>query len=115
MKLAMNDEPWYGVRCLFVHRGRKDAPPGFEMYEERIVLVRASSFDEAIERAEAEAARYVEDLGDAEYLGDAEAFHVFGSEVGDLTEVFSSMRDSDLDPDAYVRTFFQTGRERARD
>jgi hypothetical protein len=111
----MSDEPWYGVRCIFAHRGRTDVPSGSELYEERILLVRASSLEEAIERAEAEAARYAQDLGDAEYLGDADAFHVFSSEIGDLTEVFSLMRESDLDAEAYVRAFFQTGRERAPD
>lgn len=97
------------MRCIFKH----DHHTGI-LYEERIVLVKASSFDEAIERGEREAVDYVSTLGDVEYLGDAEAFHIAEQKVGDLTEVFSLMRESELDPNEYVATFFQTGRERSR-
>src|SRR5689334_22980938 len=72
-------EPWYSVRCLFRLRDRG--------YEERITLWRAMTFDEAIERAEAEAQEYAAALS-AEYLGLAQGFHLATEHVRDGDEVF---------------------------
>lgn len=57
------DEPWYSVRCLFAFEAEHGT-----MYEERVTLWRASSFEEAIARAELEAAEYAgtERQGDVE-------------------------------------------------
>ncbi|SHI05344.1 hypothetical protein [Streptomyces sp. 3214.6] len=99
------DEPsWYGVRCVFGH-----GPLG--VYEERVTLWTARSSDEAIERAEAEAAEYCEDLDGVEYVGLAQSFRLFGS-PGDGAEVFSLMRESTLPPGEYVERYFATGEER---
>lgn len=101
------DEPWYGVRCVFAVDGN-DGP----YYEERVTIWRAESFDEAVELAEADAAEYAATL-DAEYLGLAQAFHVGIDdrpiEPGD--EVFSLMRRSDLSADDYIKHFFAPGGE----
>lgn len=78
-------------------------------YEERITLWRAESFEEAIEQAEAEALQYTEDRG--EYLDFAQAFRLF-DEPGEGAEVFSMLRDSELEPDEYVTAFFDSGLER---
>jgi hypothetical protein len=43
---------WFAVRCVF--RGTKE----LTLYEERVTLWRADSFEDAIERAEAEADEY---------------------------------------------------------
>ncbi len=107
----MSSEPWYAVRCLF-HFPWGD-PPG--VYEERITLWKAGSFDEAIERAETEAAEYVAD-GDGSYVGLAQSFHLaVGETVNDGDEVFSLMRDSSLDGAEYIDQFFSTGAEREAD
>ncbi|MER6563186.1 hypothetical protein ABT300_36740 [Streptomyces sp. NPDC001027] len=95
---------WYGVRCVFRH-----IPLG--VYEERITLWTARSSDEAIERAEAEAAEYCEDLDGVEYAQLAQSFSLFGT-PGDGAEVFSLMRESTLAPGQYVDRFFATGEER---
>jgi hypothetical protein len=97
--------PWYSVRCLL--RFPQD------VYEERITLWEAASFDVAIERAEAEVADYVKD-SDGEYIGLAQAFHLFDPPA-DGMEVFSLLRESDLPPDAYTQTYFATGRERQQE
>ena len=96
---------WYGVRCVFRwdHGG---------CYEERITLWRAGSFDEAIELAEAEANAYAQDLEDypLTYVEFAQAYKL--SDVpGHGAEVFSLPRDSDLEAQEYLSTFFDTGRE----
>ena len=105
-------EKWFGVRCLFRHREGT--------YEERVTIWPASSFEEAIEKAEEEAREYVADIGTT-YLDFAQAYgpvmtrdleEAHSLEAG--VEVFSLMRDSDLDPDAYIAAFFATGAERQR-
>lgn len=96
---------WFGVRCVFRHHE--------STYEERIVIVLAPDFDHAITKAEEEAAGYVDGV-DVEYVGLAQAYRLF-DDPRDGAEVFSLMRDSDLEPDAYVDTFFSTGDERQDD
>jgi hypothetical protein len=81
------------------------------VFEERITLWRAASFDDALERAEAEAEGYASGLR-AEYVGLAQAFHLAAGAVSDGAEVFSLMRDSNLPDDDYVARFFETGDER---
>ena len=51
-----NTEPWYAARLLF---GNYHPSTGLRsFYEERIILIRASSFEEAISLAETEAREY---------------------------------------------------------
>lgn len=97
---------WFGVRCVF----RWSQPP---TYEERITLWQASSLDDAIARAEHEAAGYATRLG-SEYLEIAQAYWIGPNRPDEGSEVFSLMRDSDLEPDDYLDTFYDTGQERQR-
>ncbi|MCC5577062.1 hypothetical protein IMZ11_15660 [Microtetraspora sp. AC03309] len=104
----MNETPetgWYAVRCVF--RWRQP----YDTYEERLTLWRADSFDEAIAMAEREAEEYVDDRP-FEYLGLAQAYYLDNETISSGTEIFSLLRDSDLDPEEYLDTFFDTGRER---
>lgn len=98
-------DAWFGVRCVFRH--------GESTYEERIVIVLAVDFSHAIAKAEDEAADYVDGMN-MEYIGLAQAFMLF-DEPRDGAEVFSLMRDSDLEPDEYLDSFFSTGDERQGD
>jgi hypothetical protein len=101
-------DPWYAVRCII----RFSDDGATSTYEERITLWRAPTADEAIEMAEAEAADYAEANEHAEYTGFAQSFNLFvGTSVGHGDEVFSLMRDSDLDTEEYLDTFFDTGAE----
>lgn len=97
---------WFGVRCVF----RWSQPP---TYEERITLWRAESLDDAIAKAEEEAASYAGKL-DSEYLDIAQAYWIGSTPPGNGAEAFSLMRDSDLSPDDYLDAFFDTGNERQR-
>ncbi|GAA2787148.1 hypothetical protein ACFQ0M_46390 [Kitasatospora aburaviensis] len=96
---------WYGIRCVFGTKTRDG-----KVYEERITLWQASSADEAIALAEAEAETYAADTGSA-YLGLAQSYRL-GDTPGPGAEVFSLLRDSPLEPDAYLDAFFDTGTER---
>lgn len=97
------EQLWFGVRCVFhwVERGS---------YEERLTLWQASDFDAAVAMAEEEAESYAEETG-MDFLGFAQAY-VLAEPPGQGAEVFSLFRDSDLDPDEYLDTFFDTGDER---
>ncbi|MFI6522034.1 hypothetical protein ACIBF1_41255 [Spirillospora sp. NPDC050679] len=105
----MDRSGWYGVRCVIFW------PQGDErLYEESITVWRASSFDEAIAKAETEALDYAT-VCDGQYLGLAQAYFIGdGASITEGTEVFSLMRASDLDQDEYVTRYFATGRERQR-
>jgi hypothetical protein len=93
---------WFGVRCIF------HDPEG--TYEERITLWNADTFDEAVAMAEQDAEEYAEEVGST-FLGFAQAY-VMPDEPGQGAEVFSLLRDSDLEPDEYLDAFFDTGTER---
>lgn len=96
---------WYGVRCLF---GRRHSS-GRWAYEERITIWRARDMAMAVRLAEAEADLYAADSPDR-YLGFAQCFSISGK-PNRGAEVFSLIRLSDLDPEDYLSTFFDTGDE----
>jgi hypothetical protein len=80
------------------------------VYEERITLWRASSFDEAMARAEGEALEYANGIG-GEYLRLAQAYQMYDPPA-DGAEVFSLLRASHLAATEYLDSFFDTGTER---
>ncbi|WP_431676466.1 hypothetical protein [Kitasatospora sp. KL5] len=96
---------WYGVRCVF-----EWTTPGGRAFEERITLWQASSADEAIALAEAEAETYAADNG-FDRLDFAQSYRLGGA-PGPGAEVFSLLRDSALEPSEYLDAFFDTGTER---
>lgn len=82
------------------------------IYEERITLWNATSLEQAIVLAEQETKVYVED--DAEFLGLSQAYWLF-EEIAlpsQGVEVYSLLRESDLEPKEYLDSFFDTGFER---
>jgi hypothetical protein len=102
---SQDGEPgWFGVRCFF----RWSEPP---TYEERITLWEAASLDDAIVMAEEDAKAYAARLN-SQYLELAQAYWIGPKPPASGSETFSLMRDSDLDADAYLDTFFDTGQER---
>ena len=103
-------EPWYSVRCIL----RSPWTDGTFLYEERITIWRAASFEEAVERAERDAREFARDV-DAEYVGLAQAYHLAEARLGSGAEVFSLIRVSDLPTNDYLSTFFDTGTERQKD
>ncbi|MBL7630392.1 DUF4288 domain-containing protein [Frankia nepalensis] len=113
--MASPDLSWFAVRCVFAIGLPGSGGGDRQMYEERITLWRAASFDDAIARAEDEALRYAAAIDDSSnrYLGLTQAYHLF-DEPGDGAEVFSLIRDSALEPAAYLNRFFDTGDEHTR-
>lgn len=106
------DPLWYAVRCVFRSAwtvAEHADTPEEQLYEERITLWQATSLEEAIALAEAEAIEYAGD--EDEYLEIAQAYQLYDAPTHGA-EIFSLMRSSVLDPDAYLDTFFDTGHER---
>jgi hypothetical protein len=100
----LSEPRWYSVRCVF----QIPAADGFA-YEERVTLWQAEDIDQAIALAEAEAARFADET-QGEYTGLAQAYYLVGSPSSGM-EVFSLIRQSPLDSDDYLDSFFDTGQE----
>ncbi|RPI20298.1 MAG: hypothetical protein EHM61_27340 [Acidobacteria bacterium] len=91
---------WYAVRAVYSH-GRD--PNGAVVYEERILMFRSGSVEEAFGMAEAEAAQYLKLNPTFRKIGEVAAF-VLG-EVDDLhgAEVWSTLGTSSLPPEEFFR------------
>jgi len=100
----------YSVRCL-LHWNRTPVQRTVHVYEERITRWRAENTFAAIELAEQEADRYANEFG-AEFFNRLQASERAGPLDAHGVEVFSLLRDSDLEPPADISTFFDTGFER---
>src|SRR5512141_3282241 len=96
---------WFSVRCVY-----RLLPP-IDRYVERITVWRATSFPEVLALAEHDAQDCAAREG-LEYLGFADAFQM-PQAPEDGIELFSLMRDSDLDAVDYVVRVFATGGETA--
>ena len=108
----MNDEPWYGAKCIFLHSDLQSE--NGRVYEERVVLIKAENLDEAIERAEKEAKEYAQNLEGCVYLDFVNVFHIYDESIEDGTEIYSLMRDSKLSKNKYLNRFYDTGKERTK-
>ena len=77
------------------------------MYEERMVLVKASGFDSAEKKATAEAERYSSMVGFCEFVEVIEIYCLDdGSPLTENDEIFSRMYSSNLKPKQFAKTFF---------
>jgi hypothetical protein len=107
--------PSYSVRSVIRWAPRPEQEKKF-IYEERITAWNAESLDAAIEFAETEAKAYAADKG-FEALDLFQGYWLF-DEVGLIpqgSEVFSLLRESDLDGESYLDSFFDTGHEKQAD
>jgi hypothetical protein len=110
----MTDLIWYGAKTVYRHARLADAP-GASVYEERVVVVRAADFADALARAEAEAARYAAQWADAEYLGYVMVYDMTEETIDAGCEVFSLMRETALGPDAFLDRYHDAASARATD
>ena len=104
-------EPWFGVRLLNRHTRAAG-----QTFEERILIIRSQTAEDAIESAESISIQEYEDET-TERLGYAMSFNIFdcnGPSLPHGTEVFSLMRESDLTPDEYLDRFYDSGAERTQ-
>lgn len=82
------------------------------LYEERITAWNTDTLESAIDEAEKEAHEYADE--GAEALDLFQCYWLFDDVnlIPQGTEVFSLLRESDLEPSAYLDAFFDTGAER---
>jgi len=109
-----HQEPWYSAKCLFLHKdlSRRQKKP---CYEERITLIHARTFDEAIRKGEAEAKRYAKGLGKVEYLGFITVFHLFDSKIEDGSEIYSILRSVRLRSTEFINRHYDDGTFHCKD
>jgi hypothetical protein len=103
----MSNSEWYAAKTIYQHHR-------LTVFEERVVLLQAADFDDALAKAEAEAAEYCITCGDTVYLGFVSVFHLFDETIGHGTEVYSLMRESELSAEDYLDHFYDDGKERSQ-
>ena len=106
----MTTKEWYTAKTIY-SVNQKTVKDAMKLYEERVVLIKATSFDEAILVAEKEANNYA-DKNDMKYLKYVNVFKLYEKRIKHKTEVFSLMRHSKLAPNKYIDKHFDTGKER---
>lgn len=109
----MSAPEWFSAKTIYKHNRVENGTPKV-VFEERVVLFQAASFDEAIAQAETEAQEYCGKSGETIYLGFVDVYHLFDISVGHRTEVYSLMRESALPDKDYLNTFYDTGHERSQ-
>lgn len=91
---------FYGCKN-YIRLWIKDRP----CYEERVLLVQANSFDDAIAIAEEATLRYARKIG-GEYVEYIQCYHAKEFNSSDqVTEVYSHIRSSDLLPNEYLNLY----------
>jgi len=108
----MIKEPLYAAKCIFRHSQLKPLGDKKYVYEERIILIKADNDDEAISQAEKEAKEYADD--GTKYLEFVDVFNLYHYILTPGSELYSSMRSSDCEPDDYLSKYYDTGYEHSR-
>ncbi|OZG71129.1 hypothetical protein BTA51_22385 [Hahella sp. CCB-MM4] len=94
---------WYGVRSLF-HFGINSK--GINVFEERVVVFRANSFEEAHRKAELEAEAYAKD-GEFELHQEQLAYKQDGEPLVDGYEVWSELYEADMSLNDFYRERYE--------
>jgi len=102
------DGTWFAAKSLHLHRDLK-GDRGGSCYEERIVLIRAATVDEALRRAGREARRYAAGQKAVDFLGYLAVFHLSGDELEDGLEVYSILRSIALSKRDFIRRYYDDG------
>ena len=108
--LAMASDPpeqySYAVRSVYREDRTEDGKP-LRMFKERIVLVRAETFEEALAKGQAEAEGYVASSQHAVLLDHTVAYNIHGDDhLQDQDEVWSCIRGLDLSDEAFLRRIY---------
>jgi hypothetical protein len=100
---------WYSVRSVF-RSDRNEDGQSRRSFEERVVLFRAASFEEALTKGKDEARRYGADAVDSPHyhlLDHLVAYYIHSDEVlRDGDEVWSCIRDSDATDGQFLKKVF---------
>ena len=102
----MAHQSWYSVRSIFRSDRTEDGKP-CRTFEERVVLFRAASFEEALAKGEVEAKRYAADWPHPKVLDHIVALHIHDEELREGDEVWSCIRGLDIGDDEFIRRFYE--------
>lgn len=98
---------WYSVRSVFRSDRTEDGQPR-RSFEERVVLFRAASFEDALTKGEAEARRYSADSPRYHMLNHLVAYYIHSDDVlCDGDEVWSSVREVDTTDELFLKKVFE--------
>jgi hypothetical protein len=103
---------WYGVKCLFEHFGLSKVPEA-HAYEERVIVVLAASFDDALGKAKKLSVSYT-DGSSIKYMGYCNAYAMDEAVITEGTEVYSVMRETKLAPTAFIDHYYDDGTDKYR-
>jgi len=109
----MADQEWYSVRSIFRSDLTEDGKPR-RAFEERVVLFRASGFDEAIAKGEAEAKRYAEAWPHPKILEHIIAFSIQDEDLREGDEVWSCIRDLDISDEEFLHRVYDGESDRGQ-
>lgn len=101
---------WYSAKCIFRH-DNTSLKKGGKVYEERVVLLRARSFDEAIELGEQDAKEYAESLVGVKYMGFISVYYLFAKQMRHKAEVYSIMRENKMSKKQFLDRYYDDGTE----
>jgi len=102
----MPNSEWYSVRSIFRSELTEDGKPR-RVFEERIVLFRAASFEEALAKGEAEAERYAKDWPHPKRLDYLVACAIHDEALQEGDEVWSCLRDLNISDEEYLRRIYE--------
>jgi hypothetical protein len=105
-----NEVQWFGAKCVFAHHSLSIDEEDIH-YEERVVLVRAKSLDDAIQQGEREARRYASERSNCQYIEFINVFKLTTDALEPGTEVYSLMRRSTLSPSDFLDRYYNDGTE----
>lgn len=106
-----NGLDWYSAKTVFKHSVVEDGAQK-PVFEDRVVLLKAGNFEEAVTKAEKEALDYCKANESVVYLGYVDVYLLSEELIGERTEIYSLMRDSTLKDTEYLKHFHDTGTER---
>ncbi|NBR85838.1 MAG: DUF4288 domain-containing protein [Verrucomicrobia bacterium] len=98
---------WYSVRRVF-RSDRAEDSQSRRSFEERVVLLRAVSFEDALAKGEVEAKRYIPDSPRYHTLDHLAAYYIHSDEsLRDGDEVWSCVRDLNVTDDQFLKKVFE--------
>ncbi len=101
----MTKQGWFSVRSVFRSDLTEDGKPR-RCFEERVVLFRAASVEEAMAKGEAEAKRYAEAWPHPKILDRVVVFSILEEELQEGDEVWSCIRGINVSDEEFLRQIY---------
>ena len=105
----MEEQQWYSVRSVFRSDKIVDGRP-VRMFEERVVVFRAASSEEALVKGRAEAQRYTEGETHPKLLNYIVAFGIWEEELREGEEVWCCFRETDVSDEEFLDRVYDNER-----